>query len=174
MRSRCLLLGTSVVVLAVTVTWLLAAGRAVSAVGGSCATGGPYAIVAPCPEHSTALLLVGMFGSVAAALVGTVLAVGLGAPNLLVPYVVATFGGMSAEFLVSGIRDGSGVDVAVGVLLAVLFVLPGLYVLSPWQRVYRRQPVPGAPLSRGAWWLVYLVLAALGALAGSWTADRWL
>lgn len=169
-----MLLGASVVVLAVGVAWLLAAGRAVSAVGGSCASGGPYAIVVPCPEHSTALLLVGMFGSLLAALAGTVLAAALGAPNLLVPYVVATFGGMSAEFLVSGVRDGAGVDLAVGLLLLVLFVLPGLYVLSPWRQVYRRRPVPGAPLGRGAWWLVYLVLGALGALAGSWTADRWL
>ena len=31
--------------------------------------------------------------------------------------------------------------------------------MSPWQKVYDREPLPGAPLSRGGlWWLVYLVV----------------
>jgi hypothetical protein len=54
------------------------------------------------------------------------------------------------------------------------FALPGLYVMSPWQRVYEREPVKDAPLSRSAWWLVYLVLAVVGVAAGSWTAYGWL
>ena len=34
--------------------------------------------------------------------------------------------------------------------------------------------VPDAPLSRHQWWLVYLVLAVIGCLVGSWTAHAWL
>jgi hypothetical protein len=64
----------------------LAAMRAQMEVGASCASGGPYVIVEPCPEHSTALTLVGMFGSVLVALAGAVPALSVGAPNLVVPY----------------------------------------------------------------------------------------
>jgi hypothetical protein len=46
--------------------------------------------------------------------------------------------------------------------------------MSPWQRIYDREPVQGALLSRNQWWLVYLVLAAVGVALGSWTAFSWL
>jgi hypothetical protein len=165
-----------VVLLAVLTTWFLAAMRAQMEVGGSCASGGPYVIVAPCPEHSTALTLVGMFGSVLVALAGTVSALSVGAPNLLVPYWTFTLGGMAVAFLVDGFTaDGAPIWgwILPGVLV-LLMALPGLYVMSPWQRIYDREPVKGAPLSRNAWWLVYLVLAAIGVAIGSWTAFSWL
>lgn len=165
-----------VVLLSVFITWFLAAMRAQMEVGGSCASGGPYVIVAPCPEHTTALVLVGMFGSVVVALAGTVSAVSVGAPNLLVPYWTATSGGMAFNFLADGFTADEGLVwgwIVAGVL-ALVMALPGVYVMSPWQRIYDREPVKGAPLSRNAWWLVYLVLAAAGVAIGSWTAYGWL
>ena len=166
-----------VVLVAITITWFLAAMRAQMEVGGSCATGGPYVVVAPCPEHSTALTLVGMFGSVFLALAGTVSALSVGAPNLVVPYWTATSGGMAANFLVDGFTDDGGLVwgwIIAGVMMLVLFAIPGLYVMSPWQKIYDREPVKGAPLSRNAWWLVYLALAVIGVAIGSWTAYGWL
>jgi len=165
-----------VVLLAVFITWFLAAMRVQMEVGGSCASGGPYVVVAPCPENSTALTLVGMFGSVVAALAGTISAVSVGAPNLLVPYWTATSGGMATNFLVDGFSSDGGTGwgwVIAGVLM-LLMALPGLYLMSPWQRIYDRRAVAGAPLSRTAWWLVYLVLAAAGVAVGSWSAFSWL
>ena len=165
-----------VLLLSLFTTWFLAAMRAQMEVGSSCASGGPYVVVAPCPEHTTALVLVGMFGSVLAALAGTVAAVSVGAPNLLVPYWTFTAGGMAVAFLVDGVTaDGAPVwGWILPGLLVLLLALPGLWVMSPWQRIYRRTPVPGAPLSRNAWWLVYLALAATGVALGSWSAYSWL
>lgn len=175
-RTRSVLLSVCVLLLAVFITWLLAAMRAVMDIGGSCASGGPYVIVAPCPEHSTALTLVGMFGSAFIALVGTVFAVGLGAPNLLVPYWTFTIGGMVVTFLVYGFASDSAPvwGWIVGGLVNLPLALAGAYLMTPWQRLYDREPVPGAPLSRGAWWLVYLVVATAGVGIGSWSAWQWL
>lgn len=176
MRTRSLLLVASVFVLFLSVTWLVAGARAQLEVGPSCATGGPYEIVAPCPEHTTSLVLVGMFLSVAVALAGTLLALSLAAPNLLVLHWTILLGGLGGLFVVWGVGVDGGVSWN-GVLTGLGFLamaLPGVYLMTPWQKLYRRQRVPGMPLSRGAWWGVYLVLAVLGVLAGAWTARAWL
>jgi hypothetical protein len=167
---------TSVVLLAVFITWLLAGFQAVANVGGYCASGGPYAITTPCPENSTALILIGMFGSAFVALAGTVAALSVGAPNLVVPYWTFTLGGMSVQALVDGFTsDGGWVwGWIVGGALGLLLALPGAYLMTPWQRVYDREPLEDAPLSRGAWWLVYLGLGAVGVALGLWTAANWL
>jgi hypothetical protein len=165
-----------VVLLALLITWLLAAMQAQMEVGASCASGGPYEIVAPCPENTTALVLVGMFGGVFVALAGTIAAVSAGAPNLLVPYWTFTIGGMAVTFIIDGFAEDGGWVwswILVG-LLNLFLALPGLYLMTPWQKVYDREPVKGALLSRNQWWLVYLVLAAAGILIGSWTAHEWL
>lgn len=166
----------SVVLLALLITWLLAGAQAVANVGGYCASGGPYAITTPCPENSTALILVGMFGSTFVALAGTVAALSVGAPNLVVPHWTFTLGGLSVQFLVDGITNDGGLvwGWIVGGGLGLLLALPGVYVMTPWQKVYDREPMPGAPLSRGAWWLVYLVLGAGGVALGLWSAGSWL
>ena len=164
-----------VLLLAVAITWFLAGMRAQLEVGASCATGGPHVIVAPCPEHSTSLTLAGMFGAVFVALAGTVSALSVGAPNLLVPYWTATSGGMAANFLVDGFSSDSGLVwswIVIG-LLMLLMALPGLYVMSPWQRIYHRKPLKGAPLSRNAWGLVSRVVASVGVGLGSWSAFAW-
>lgn len=174
-RTRCLLLVTSVFALSVLITWFLAGMRKQMEVGVSCATGGPYVIVAPCPEHSTSLVLVGMFGSVLVALAGTVPSVLLGAPNLVVPYWTFTSGGMAVNFFADGFA-GEGVvwNWVLSGALMLLMALPGLYLMTPWQKLYRRERPPGAPLGREAWWPIYLVLAGAGVWFGSWSAYAWL
>jgi hypothetical protein len=176
MRRWSALTAVSALVLSVLITWLLAAMRAQMEVGASCASGGPYVVVAPCPENTTALVLVGMFGGVFAALLGTVAAVSAGAPNLLVPYWTFTIGGMAVSFVVDGLTDEGGLVwswILVGIL-NLLIALPGLYLMSPWQKVYDREPMKGALLSRQQWWLAYLALAAVGVGLGSWSAFAWL
>jgi hypothetical protein len=176
MRRRSALTVVGVLLLSLFITWLLAAMRAQMEVGGSCASGGPYVVVAPCPEHSTALVLVGMFGGVFVALAGTIAAVSAGAPNLLVPYWTFTIGGMAVSFVVDGFTEEGGWVwswILVGILNLFL-ALPGLYLMTPWQKVYDREPVKGALLSRNQWWLVYLALAVVGVGIGSWTAYSWL
>ena len=176
MRRWSVMTVVCVFLLAVLITWFLTGMRAQMEVGPSCATGGPYVVVNPCPEHTTSLVLVGMFGSFFVALAGTVAAISAGAPNLLVPYWTFTAGGMSVAFLYDGVTDeGAPIwSYVLPGLLVLALALPGLYVMSPWQRIYDREPMPGALLSRNAWWLVYLVLAVLGVVVGSLLASAWL
>jgi hypothetical protein len=173
-RTRSFLTVLSVLVLAVSITWFLVGVRAQMEVGYSCASGGPYVIVNPCPHHTTSLVLVGMFLSVVPALAGSVAALSVGAPNLLVPHWTFMLGGLGVLLFVSSVQDGWVFGAIVAGLLGLLFGLPGLYLMSPWQRLYRRQPVPDAPLRRNQWWLVYLVVAVAGYGIGSWTAEAWL
>jgi len=173
-RTRTVLAVASVLLLAVTVTWFLVGVRAQMAVGYSCASGGPYAIVTPCPRHTTSLVLVGMFLSLVPALAGSLATLSVGAPNLLVAHWTFMLGGLSILVFIEAVQDGWVFGVILATVLGALFALPGLYLMSPWQRLYDREPVRGAPLSRNQWWLVYLVLAAVGVLAGLWTADAWL
>lgn len=173
-RTRSLLTVLSVVALAVTVTWFLVGVRASMAVGYSCASGGPYVVVNPCPHHTTSLVLAGMLLSLAPALAGSLAALSVGAPNLLVPYWTLTLGGLSVLLLISSAQDGWVLGAVLAAMLGIALGLPGLYLMSPWQSLYTRRKVPDAPLSRNQWWLAYLVLAAAGCAFGSWTADAWL
>lgn len=173
-RTRSLLTLLSVLVLAVSVTWFLVGVRAQTAVDYSCASGGPYVVVNPCPHHTTSLILVGMFLSLVPALAGTMAAISVGAPNLLVLHWTVMLGGLSVLLFISSVQDGWVFGAIVAGTLGVLFGLPGLYLMSPWQRLYKRRPVPDAPLSRNQWWLAYLVVAAVGYGIGSWTANAWL
>jgi len=173
-RTRSLLTVLSVFVLAVSITWFLVGAWASLAVGSSCATGGPYATVDPCPHHTTSLILVGMFLCLVPALAGTMASLSVGAPNLLVPYWTFTLGGLGLLLVLDGLRNDWVLAWVVGGVLGFLFAAPGLYLMSPWQRLYDREPVKDAPLSRNQWWLVYLVVGAIGAFVGSWTANAWL
>jgi len=173
-RTRSLLTVLAVLMLTVTITWFLVGVRASMAAGYSCATGGPYVVVNPCPHHTTSLILVGMFLSLVPALGGSAASLSVGAPNLLVPHWTFMLGGLSVLLFISSVQDGWVFGAIIGGVMGVLFGLPGLYLMSPWQRLYTRQKVPDAPLSRNQWWLVYLVLAVLGYVFGSWTANAWL
>jgi hypothetical protein len=115
-----------------------------------------------------------MFLSLPIALGGTAASLSVGAPNLVVPYWTFTLGGLGVLMVVDGVQHDWVVGWVVGGLLGLLFAVPGLYLMSPWQRLYDREPVRGAPMSRNAWWAVYLVVAAAGVLGGSWTADAYL
>ena len=173
-RTRSLLTVLSVLVLAVSITWFLIGVRAQMEVGYSCASGGPYVVVNPCPHHTTSLVLVGMFLSLVPALAGSMASLSVGAPNLLVPHWTFMLGGLSVLLFISSVQDGWVFGAIIAGMLGVLFGLPGLYLMSPWQRLYRRKPVPDAPLTRNQWWLVYLVVAAVGYGIGSWTANAWM
>ena len=128
----------------------------------------------PCPHHTTSLILVGMFLSLVPALAGDP-----GRPQrrraqpagaLLDVHARRSRGAaLHVDVPVGWVLGG-----VVAGMLGILFAVPGLYLMSPWQRLYDREPVKDAPLSRNQWWLVYLVVGAIGAFAGSWTANAWL
>ena len=177
-RTRSLWLALCVFGLFLTLTWLVAGARGQLAVGPSCASGGPYEIVAPCPHHTTSLVLVGVFASSFIAIAGTLFALSVAAPNLLVLHWTALLGGLGVLFVVWGVGVDDGVSWN-GVLTGALFLvmaLPGLYLMTPWQRLYNREKgrPKGMPVSRTAWWAIYAALAAVGILAGAATANAWL
>ena len=92
------------------------------------------------------------------------------------PYWTATSGGMAANFFVDGFGSDGGWGWSWILCGAVMlcFAIPGLYLMSPWQKLYDREPVKGAPLTRTQWWLGYLVLVVVGIALGSWSAYAWL
>jgi hypothetical protein len=56
----------------VALVWLYESMRAVMAIGGSCASGGPYVVATPCPHGSTLTTLGGILGGIAMTAVYTV------------------------------------------------------------------------------------------------------
>ena len=157
-------LGACVVVLTVALTWTYLVMRSVMDVGGACAEGGPYEIAQPCPG-GVWMIAVGVPVMIVAAMTGSAVAMGLSAPNLLVPMWVALFASLGWNFLDYGLFSG---DVVVGwVVCGVLFelmALPAVLLLRPT-----------GDDERGAtrWWVGYAVLAAVGLGLGTWTHAAW-
>ena len=75
----------SVLVMLLALTWVYLGMRSVMDIGGSCASGGPYVVANPCPDNVAGFLAISIPLMLVAAFVGSAVAVGLGAPNLLLP-----------------------------------------------------------------------------------------
>ena len=88
----------SALVVAVSLTWVYLVMRSVMNVGGSCADGGPYVSAQSCPD-GTVLMAVGVPMLIIFAMIGTVSASSVGAPNLLVPMWGVLFGTLGWNFL---------------------------------------------------------------------------
>ncbi|WP_110207184.1 hypothetical protein [Nocardioides daejeonensis] len=184
-----------VCVLATMITWAFRSMRAVMAVGGSCADGGPYVSAQPCPDGAW-MIGVAIPVSLLACIIGTGIAMAAGARELFSLLWGGLFGALGWNFIDSGIR-GSGGDKIGGYLLggmfwlmalpAVLFFL-GLPSIKAAVRARRPQPAPtdletlklaaagvrppsaaSAVLRDYSFLLVYLVVGAAGVWLGWWS-----
>ncbi len=156
-----------VVLLAVGLMWAWLAMRAVMGVGGSCASGGPYEIATPCPDGSW-LIAIAIPMLIITAMIGSALAVGVSAPNLLMPMWFLLFASLGWNFLEYGIFRG---DVEVGsIVCGVMFelmALPVLFLIPAGLRSKTKRP-EGAP--KLWWWVVcYIGLASIGISIGAWS-----
>ncbi|MGY1620218.1 SHOCT domain-containing protein [Geodermatophilus sp. SYSU D00691] len=136
--AAAVVLGVGVAAGAAGITLLSLIMRSVTAVGGSCADGGPYVSAQPCPSGTgTALLLV--FGSAITCLIATLWgAAVLRAPLPLLLAWPALFLTLGWNFLEDGFDPPMGEDIAVGyVVCGVLFVLMGAGPLLLWLSVAR-------------------------------------
>ncbi|MGY1603957.1 SHOCT domain-containing protein [Geodermatophilus sp. SYSU D00815] len=128
-----MVLGLGVAAGAAAITILSLIMRSVTAVGGSCADGGPYVPAQPCPSGTgTALLLV--FACALAGLVTTLWgAAVLRAPLPLLLAWPALFLTLGWNFLEDGFDPPMGEELALGyVLCGVVFVLMGTGPLLLW------------------------------------------
>jgi hypothetical protein len=120
-------LATFVALAGVTVAlvWLFLSMRAVMAIGGSCASGGPYVVANPCP-HNTALTTLGaIVGGIVMTALYTVFGLRAG-PRITVLVWSALFVSLGWNFLDFGLRAPAGSGEKVGWLAcAGLFGLLG-------------------------------------------------
>jgi uncharacterized membrane protein SirB2 len=156
----------SVLVVAVSLTWVYLVMRSVMNVGGSCADGGPYVSAQPCPD-GTVLMAVGVPVLIIFAMIGTVSASSVGAPNLLVPMWGVLFGTLGWNFLEYAFI---GPDIVWGWLVCgVMFwamALPAFVFMIAQFRTMVRTPQQ----DRSWLWLpAYGFLGAVGVLVGWWS-----
>lgn len=105
--------------------------RAVIAVGGYCAEGGPYVIATPCPGNVGLLMPASVFIGLAAVGVNLYLARGLGASLSLLAWPIL-FIGLSLNFLQAGLTpDSMG---GTGLFLGIMFFVMGVVPLIAWLR----------------------------------------
>lgn len=113
------------------ITLMFLATRAVMAVGGSCAEGGPYVVATPCPEGAPAALFLGIF-----VLLGSWALVGWFGPGVGGFWGSAGVLGWSGlfialgwNFLEAGLGSGRGID-PTGLLMGGMFWAMGIVPLA--------------------------------------------
>ncbi|VXC32381.1 hypothetical protein [Aeromicrobium sp. 9AM] len=174
--GRLAVLLVSVLLMGLTLTWAFFSMRAVMAVGGSCADGGPYVSAQPCPGGA-GFIGVAIPVLILATFAGTVSAISIKAPNLLVPMWTLLFGSLGWNFLESAITWPGGVDpgwLICGIVFE-LMALPGLIVIiisrgSMWTT---GQGAEGRPADSVLWWGIYLAVGTVGAALGAWSFYSW-
>ena len=169
----------------------------VMALGGSCASGGPYDIAVQCPDNVTLFAPLSIFGGLIAVGISIALAQGFGTPLTTWAWPVL-FVGLGTAFLAAFIF---GQDI-VGLIIGAFFVLMGLTPLvlelrgSP-QRVFLGQFAPNgaqyyegenarrslmsprapnpdtAILPSAGSWILSLDIAVIAVFAGYLTALAW-
>ena len=165
--KRVITLFVCVLLLSVGLIWAWLAMRAVMGVGGSCASGGPYEIATPCPDGAW-LISLAIPMIIITAMIGSAVAIGLNAPNLLLAMWFLLFASLGWNFLEYGIFRG---DVEAGfIVCGVLFELMAFPVLFlvPWGLRKRPTAVPGAAPT-WFWVVCYLGLASVGISIGAWS-----
>lgn len=160
----------AVLVVAVTLTWTFFSMRAVMDVGGACADGGPYVSAQPCPD-GTVLMAVGVPVMLLTAILGSGVAMSVGAPNLLVPMWGLLFGSLGWNFLEYAVK---GPDLVWGWLVCgVMFWLmaaPALLLVLVTVKNAVWPPDPPPPGTGSRWWVpAYAALLSVGFLVGGWT-----
>jgi hypothetical protein len=159
----------SVVVIGTTITWAFFSMRAVMGVGGSCADGGPYVSAQSCPDGSW-LIAVAIPVMLLTAMFGSLVAMSVKAPNLLVLMWALLFGSLGWNFLEFGLEGGT---VWGWLVCGVLFWLMAAPAVLAMLVVLKRAVVPSASSTadaRARWWLpAYSLLLATGFLVGAWS-----
>jgi hypothetical protein len=159
-----------VLVLGITITWTFFSMRSVMNVGGSCAEGGPYVSSQSCPDGSfliaiavPVMLLTAIFGSMAA--------ISINAPNLLIPMWAALFGSLGWNFLEYAVK-GESVDagwLVCGVVFWLMAAPAVLLMLAALKQAVLPSDRP-PPDTGSRWWVpAYAVLGAIGFLFGAWS-----
>jgi hypothetical protein len=165
-------LAASSVLLGLSLAWSYLGMRAVMDIGGACATGGPYVPVQPCPEGATALLTAAVPLLVLSALVGSGIALTVGAPTLLLPMWFLLFGSLGWNFLEYAFADDG---VVLGWLIpGIMFELMAIPAAVLWVGARR---IPGMvsrqPSSGARWWVLYGTAIAGGVVLGVRTFGAW-
>jgi hypothetical protein len=162
----------SVLLLAIALTWAFFSMRTVMNVGGACADGGPYVSAQPCPDGAV-LIAIAVPAMIITAMVGSVAAMSINAPNLLIPMWGVLFGSLGWNFLEFAFTSGDvvwgwlvcGVTFELMALPAILGILAGIKnAVVP--------PEPPPPGTGSRWWVpAYTSLGAVGFLVGAWSFD---
>jgi len=160
----------SVLVLGTTITWAFFAMRSVMDVGGSCADGGPYVSAQPCPDGSW-LIAVAIPVMILTAIFGSLAAMSVNAPNLLILMWALLFGALGWNFLEYAFK---GPDLVWGWLVCgVMFWLmaaPAVFGMLLAVKNAVLQPDQPAAGSGARWWVpAYAALGAIGFLLGAWS-----
>jgi hypothetical protein len=173
---RLLALFVCVVLMSLTLMWTWLGMRAVMNIGGSCADGGPYVSANPCPD-GTWMISVAIPVMIIVAMIGSGVAIGLSAPNLLVPMWGLLFGSLGWNFLEYGAFAGDLVWgwIVCGVMFE-LMALPVLFLIVPNKRAKDWTPpkalANAAPSARW-WWPAYAGLFVIGGTLGLVSFDAW-
>ena len=170
---RVAVLYVCVVVMTLCLTWAFLGMRQVMAIGGSCASGGPYVSAQPCPDGA-ALLSIAIPLMIAAVFLGSAIAAALSAPTLLLPMWWLLFGSLGWNFLEYGLFDGSvdpglvvcGVVFELMALPALLVtVIPSFTKLGTLGVIKAQNP--------GLWWGIYAALGSIGMALAAWSFYSW-
>ena len=165
------MLAVCLILQGICLTWAFLSMRAVMQVGGACADGGPYVSAQPCPDGAV-LIAVAMPVMLISAMVGTLAAVPLQAPNLLIPMWGVLFCSLGWNFLEFAFGSGDGIVwgwLVCGVLFEAMG-LPAIWAIFQGVREMVDPPENRTTPVGSLWWVpAYGALGTLGLLAGWWS-----
>lgn len=120
-------------------TLLVNVSVAVMAVGGSCASGGPYVIAVECPEGVAAFAPLSIFGGLFAVAISLFLAQGFGTPLTTWAWPIL-FCGLGVVFLLGFFLAGDIIGLVIGVMFELMGLAPLILELrGSLQRVFLGQ-----------------------------------
>lgn len=154
------------VLIAFGVALVFPSARAVLAVGGSCAEGGPYVIAVPCPGQTTLLTSVGIIAFMAGSLLSLFGQRGFGVPAWGYGWA-ALFGAGAAAFFEAGLREDVGAWHLCGWIFVALALgaAPMLFIWWP-RSVLGSRALDGSESAEGRYGVIDgVVVVAVCALA---------
>ena len=182
---------------ALSFTLLFQVTFAVMALGGSCASGGPYEIAVECPDAVAAFAPLSIFAGLFAVGVNGALARGFGTPLTAWAWPIL-FCGLGSAFLYVFFATGDPVGLIIGGMFVIMGAVPLVLELraSPQRLLLGQRAANGAQFFEGdsarrsmlspstpnpegaisptaAHWLLSIALTAAFALLGFWVAGVW-
>ena len=178
-------------------TLLFQVSFSVMALGGSCASGGPYEIAVECPESVALFAPLSIFMGLAGVFIGIFLSQGFGTPLQTWAWPIL-FCGLGAAFLYAFFAAGDPVGLIIGIMFEIMGLVPLLIEFrGSWQRPFlgirnvvgnrfyegerarRSMLSPGTPNPEGSLpatagdWLLVVVVTAVSAFLGYWVGGLW-